>query len=270
MLLRFFVCVVVSLLLMPCLSLAQTSDQSKTAAPSKEAMETIKEKNAKATRMNELIAKANQAMQARDWQQVEELTQKLIAEDPTGWQFYQGLGDAQLNLGKYGEAVKTYDQGLELVAKESDSATHPERAKARPVAMAKMLTNQGNAYLKLKRPDDAVRAYTKAAALDPNPATAYFNLCATQYNTGNTKGALDACDKAIAANPTKADAYFIKGSLLIADSVQSQDGRIQSPPGTAEALRKYLELQPDGAHAGDVKEMLKYIGEKVPASGTAK
>jgi len=261
MLLRFIV-VFLALVLMPCLSAAQTSDQTKPAAPSKEAIETIKEKSAKASRMNELIAKANQAIQARDWRQVEELAQKLIAEDPTGWRFYQPLGDAQLNLGEYEEAVKTYDKALELVSKEIDSPARPDRAKARTAAMYVMLTSQGNCYLKLRKTTEAIAAYTKAAAIAPNPGTAYFNLCATQYNTGNINGALDACEKAIAADPQRADAYFIKGSCLLASSVLTKGGRIQAAPGTVEALRKYLELKPDGPHATEVKQMLDYLGEK--------
>ena len=34
-----------------------------------------------------------------------------------------------------------------------------------------MLTNEGNAYLKLKKNDKAIEAYTKAATMDPNPGT---------------------------------------------------------------------------------------------------
>ena len=40
--------------------------------------------------------------------------------------------------------------------------------------------------LKLKQNDAAIAAYGKAATLDPHPATAYFNLCATMYNVGKT------------------------------------------------------------------------------------
>src|SRR5256885_4369493 len=53
-----------------------------------------------------------------------------------------------------------------------------------------MLTNEGNAYLKLHKNTEAVAAFTKAASMDPNPGVAYFNLCATQYNAGNSEGAL--------------------------------------------------------------------------------
>ena len=129
-----------------------------------------------------------------------------------------------------------------------------------------MLTSEGNAYLKLKKNDKAIDAYTRAASMDPNPGTAYFNICATQYNSGNTQGALVACDKAIAADPTKADAYFIKGSLMVGDSKLDKDGKLQAPSGTAEALNKYLEFAPDGPHANHVKAMLQAIGAKIETS----
>jgi hypothetical protein len=99
--------------------------------------------------------------------------------------------------------------------------------------------------------------------LDPNPATAYFNLCATQYNAGNVGGALTACDKAIAADPSKADAYFIKGSLLIGESKTDSSGKVIAPAGAAEALKRYLELAPNGPHASDVKQLLSFIGSNV-------
>ena len=69
-----------------------------------------------------------------------------------------------------------------------------------------------------------------------------------------------------AADPNKADAYFIKGSLMMGDSKQDKDGKLQAPAGTAEALNKYLELEPDGKHANDVKQMLTYIGAKIETS----
>ena len=257
--LRFFG-VLLTFVSMLCLAGAQTTTQPKPAV-SKDAIELIKAKDVKATRMNELIVKANRAIEARNWQQVEELTQKLIAEDPARWRFYQPLGTAQLNLGEYAEAIKTYDKALDLVSREAGPSL-PDQSKARTAAISTMLTSQGNGYLKLKRTTEAIASYTKAAALSPNPGLAYFNLCATQYNTGNTNGALDACEKAIAADPQRADAYFIKGSLLIANSTTSKDGRVHAAPGTVEALRKYLELKPDGPHASDAKAMLEYIGEK--------
>ena len=172
------------------------------------------------------------------------------------------MGNTQSNLGQYQDAINTYEKVIPLAqnATKTDPKADPAKAKA---AVAQMLTSEGNAYLKLKQNDKAIDAFTKAAAMDPNPANAYFNICATQYNAGNTEGALVACDKVIAADPTKADAYFIKGSLMVGQSKLDKDGKLQPPPGTSEALNKYLELAPDGPHAGDVKAMLQAMGAKV-------
>ena len=97
------------------------------------------------------------------------------------------------------------------------------------------------------------------ASADPNAATAWFNLCATAYNTGDMVAALNACDRAIAAGPEKADAWFIKGSALFSQSKLDKAGRMAAPPGTTQALQKYLEIAPNGAHAGDVKAMLDFL-----------
>src|SRR5260370_21763164 len=80
---------------------------------------------------------------------------------------------------------------------------------------------------------------------------------------GQNEGAIADCDKAIAADPKKADAYFIKGSILLAESAPDAKGNVNAPAGTAEALKKYLELAPDGGHAEDVKQMLGFIGAKI-------
>jgi len=230
-----------------------------------EQREAIKKYNEKTTAMNALIPQALNAIKAKDWQNAIGPLQELIELDPTRWDFYSALGDAQLYLGKYDQAVETYEKGVH--AAENDSAAEPQNPSSDPAkkkaGVSKMLTNEGNAYLKLHKTNEAVAAYTKAAEMDPNHALAYFNLCATQYNTGNAEGALPACNKAIAADPKKADAYFIKGSLLIAGSTVDKNGKVQAPPGTVEALNKYIELAPDGEHLSDVKAMLEYLGIKI-------
>lgn len=243
------------------LSVEMTSAQQGTG-PSKEELEKMKAEREKAVGENTLIAQLNPALQAKDWATAEPILTKLIAMNPNRWDYQQALGNAQFSQGKFDEAVATYEKAIPLAenATKTDPKADPAKAKS---GVSQMLTNEGNAYLKLKKNDKAIEAYTKAASMDPNPGTAYFNICATQYNSGNTQGALVACDKAIAADPNRADAYFIKGSLMMAESKQGKEGKLEAPPGTAEALNKYLELAPDGPHANDVKQMLAYIGAKI-------
>lgn len=243
------------------LSVELTSGKPGTG-PSKEELEKMKSERDKAINENALIAQLNPALQAKDWATAEPILTKLITMNPNRWDYQQALGNAQFSEGKFEEAVATFDKAIPIAenATKTDPKADPAKAKA---GVAQMLTNEGNAYLKLKKNDKAIEAYNKAASMDPNPSTAYFNICATQYNSGNTQGALAACDKAIAADPTRADAYFIKGSLMVGDSKLDKDGKLQAPAGASEALNKYLELAPDGPHANDVKAMLQAIGAKV-------
>ena len=95
-----------------------------------------------------------------------------------------------------------------------------------------------------------------ALAQSAGPAASYFNSCALLYNAGKMDDAIVACDQAIALDPGRADTYFIKGSALFGNGKIGSDGKYEVPPGTLEALDKYLELAPDGPHASDVHAML--------------
>jgi tetratricopeptide (TPR) repeat protein len=231
---------------------------------SKEEMEKLKAEREKGLSMNALITQYNAAQQAKDWAQAADVLKKMIAAEPNRWEFQQALGNMQFNMGSYEEAAATYEKVIPLAenAGKTDPKADPTKTKA---AIAQMLTSEGNAYLKLKKTDKAIPAFTRAAEMDPNPGTAFWNLCATEYNAGDMKGALAACDKAIAADPNKADAYFIKGSTLVGLSEGKLDsnGHYIALPGTKEAFNKYLELAPDGPHAGEVKQMMEMLGAKI-------
>jgi tetratricopeptide (TPR) repeat protein len=251
-------------------------DVGKGSTISKEERERLEAENAKTRNINGIIEQANKAITAKNWKDAEPLLKQMIAAEPKRWEFYQALGNAQANQEEYEDTVDSYQKGIEVAQgvvsgttpkDPKNPSTDPAKAKT---GIAQMLTAQGNAYLKLKKSPEAIESFTKAAELDPNPGVAYFNLCATQYNSGNVQGALGACDKAIAADPKKADAYFIKGSLLVGQGTMDKDNKIKAPPGTEEALKKYLELAPDGAHAADVKQMLEFLGAKLETSFKAK
>jgi tetratricopeptide (TPR) repeat protein len=170
---------------------------------------------------------------------------------PANWLYLQGLADAQGAQGKYPEAIAGYDKAIPLAL-----ATKDEKARW---AAGAMLTQEGLFYLRQKKFVDGVAAFTKATQYAQNPGTAWFNVCAGAYNAGDVKAALAGCDKAIAADPNKADAWFIKGSILFADSTTGPGGKIVPPKGAVEALRKYLALAPNGSHVKDVQEMLAVL-----------
>jgi len=167
------------------------------------------------------------------------------------WASDQATADADMRNGQYEAAISVYERGIATAESgRPDAAVNAE--------ISKMLMNEGNCLLKLHRTEMAFAAYEKAAGLSPDSDTAYFNLCATYYNAGNTGAALTACDKVIKVNPAHADAYFIKGSLLFTEATLT-GGKYKAPPGTIEALNQYLALAPNGTHAADVKQMLDFL-----------
>jgi tetratricopeptide (TPR) repeat protein len=200
---------------------------------------------------NELINRASTALQGRDWPAAEALFRQLAALAPANWTYLQGLADAQGMQGKNTDAIAAYEKATALALAAKDE-------KARWAAGA-MLTAEGNLYVKLKKPAEAMAAYRKATALAQNPATAWFNLCAIAFNAGDVAAALSACDQAIATDPNKADAYFIKGSLMVMDAKAGPNGKMIPAKGTVETLRKYLALAPNGSHVKDVQEMLAVL-----------
>ena len=90
----------------------------------------------------------------------------------------------------------------------------------------------------------------------------YFNEAATLYNSGKPDEAGVAADKSIAADPKRADAYYIKGQALIPKAtVDPKTQKIVAPPGTSRPTRQYLAFAPDGPRAEEVKGILTGIGE---------
>jgi tetratricopeptide (TPR) repeat protein len=222
------------------------------------------EKNAE--QLDSLIRRYDSALREGDNQAVIAALKAIVAADPTRWDYFEPLGETQMTIGDYGHAAESYEKGIEVVQRflSSNPANGSVILKSdRDLAqagMVQMLINQGNSYLKLKKNNEAIEASTKPAELAPDPATGYFNLCVMHYNTQTLDGAVDACNKAIAANPNRADAYFIEGALLFSATKTNKDGSLTVAPGTVESLKKYLEVAPAGAHATEVKQMLEYLG----------
>jgi tetratricopeptide (TPR) repeat protein len=246
----------------------------------------IAKENNSIKNLNEKLAAAKTASDAGDFDtaiaQVTEATQM----DPSRDLLWAKLGDYNLtSAGKqtdsaekskrYDAAVTDYQKAVELRQKalEADSKKSPDATKV----LAQFYNNLGKAEAQLGKIDDAVKAYTQAAQLDPSGAGMYyFNLGAilTNANVKNDsemrKAAVQAFDKAVAADPTRADAYYWKGTNLIGAATLQGDKMI-APEGTAEAFQKYLELQPTGPHAEEAKAMLAGLGSTVETSyGTKK
>ena len=159
---------------------------------------------AQSQNQDSLAAKAQAALDAKRWPEAEAALKQLLSSEPR-WEYLQALGTAQMNQGHYADSLDSYQRAIDLAGKN-----------ASPAAIGQMYVAIGNANLKLKKNDAAIAAYTKAAALDPNPAVAYFNLCAVMFNMGQPAAkTVVYCDKAIAADPKKGRCLFHQGLVAV-------------------------------------------------------
>jgi tetratricopeptide (TPR) repeat protein len=191
--------------------------------------------------------------------------QRAIEADAGQWEFYQLLAGAQNTQGRSESALETYEKGVDAARKELTEK--PDSAARTKVGLGQMLNAEGNLLVHMKKYEEAIDAFREAAEVAAYSAMPYFNLCATYYNVKQREEALAACEKAIASDPTMSDAYYIKASVLFGNG-RVENGKFVVPPGTTEALNKYLEYAPFGQHANEVRGMIDKVNAEVETTYT--
>ena len=239
----------------------------------KEAYEAQLKKNAEAMKKNKALNDAYNAAQDQlktaaadtdpakkvtDYQAAIDSLNKASELDPSQVAIWNSLGEGYSGLGRAqtgDDRNKSYEQAI--AAYKKSLALKPDDAG---------VYNQiGNLYGAEKKIPEATDALTKAAQLDPSMAAkAYFNMGANLVNGGQPDKASEFFKKATDADPTYAEAWYQFGSLqMMQGKVDPKTGAQQYPPETATALKKYLELQPQGPHAAEASAMLQAMGETV-------
>ncbi len=203
-------------------------------------------------------AEQDKAKKAADFQTAVDNFQKASEMDATQEAVWAGLGDAYYGLGQAqtgDDKTKSFDAAL--AAYNKVLGIKPDEA---PIYI-----QIGNIYGAEKKIPEATEALTKAVQLDPSLGKkAYFNMGANLVNSGQPDKATEFFKKATDADPTYAEAWYQYGSLLMMKgAVDPKTGQQSYPPDTAPALQKYLQLDPNGAHAQEATAMLQAMGEKV-------
>ncbi len=228
--------------------------------------------NAKVANLNAMLGSARADIKAKNFDNAVATMTTATNAKPDESILWVVLGDAQLGqadaakakgdataVEKYKAAAASYQKGIDLNA--ASKKPSPETAGAAYNQLGQALAKGGD-------PKAASAAYDSAAKAQPAQSGMYmFNEAATLLNAGLNDDAAVAADKAIAADPKRADAYYIKGQALISKvTVDSKTNKITAPPGCVEAYNKYLELAPDGPHAKDVADILTGIGATVTST----
>ena len=164
------------------------------------------------------------------------------------------------------DVTKAYSDSVDAYKKSADLNAASKKPDA--LTQASAYNQMGNALAKSGKIPEASAAFENSVKLSPANAGMYYNNeAAVLFNANQTDASLAAANKAIAADPTRPDPYFIKGQALLPQStLDPKTQKLIAPPGCVEAYQKYLQLAPDGPQAATVKEVLTSLGEKIDTS----
>ena len=210
-----------------------------------------------------LLTQARQKMQSGDFGAAIVLMHEALAARQHEALFWITLGDAQCWTKSYADAVSSYTNALASPIQTAN----PEQLSAATE------NNMGVALAALRRTSESIEAFGAAARHDPAKAAVYFTNEAFVIESMGAAGAVQAADKAIAADPTFASAYYIRAEVMVERStVDPTTQKIVTPPGCVESFQRYLDLQPNGEFAPEVRDILASIGQLSHAhySNTAK
>lgn len=166
---------------------------------------------------------------------------------------WANLGQAYSMAGQYDDAVTAFQKAVALNP-EAPTYTALSLAQANQAAL---LGNPAAASAKMT---EAGSSCDKASALNPaETATCWKNLGIVLSNKGDLKDAIGPLQKATAANPKDAQAWFLLGSAYTGTIQSKQVGNKMTfviPTGTAEAYEKCIAADPSGPYATQAKQNL--------------
>lgn len=212
---------------------------------------------AKNKALNDAFNLGMQNLQNKQFDAAIEQFSKAAELDPKQHVVWAHLADAYIGQAgtKTGaEADAAMNKGLEMYVKALE--LKPEEAAYH--------NNYALALARAKKFPEAQAELQKAAAIDPpNAGRYYYNLGALLVNSQQSEPALEAFKKAIDADPNYADAHYQLGMALLAKATLTPEGKVVAPPGTREALQKYLELKPTGPFAESAKGSLELLEKSI-------
>ncbi len=189
----------------------------------------------------------------------ENLMKQDTAAKPDASILWARLGQTQLGLKEYDDAVVSFKKALDV-----------ETASKKPTPEVQGLSQSGlgEAYARAGKVQEANDAYDQAAKANPASASLYLkNQAVIFFQMGNATAQVAAADKAIAVDPNNALLYYLKGQGLVGNAtIDPKTQKIVLPPGCAEAYQKYLDLAPTGPYAVDAKGILDQAGQKINSS----
>ena len=182
-------------------------------------------------------------------------------KDPNRALILANLGAAYDLANRNEEAAKAYQEAID-VAQGNPKVTGPQ--------LAGYYNNLGNALAHSNKIEEAKAAYTKSAEADPaNAATAWRNFGISLYNANRLGDAVEPLQKSVELDPNSAQTWYLLGASLVYKMTTKKNGdkeEIVLAPGTVDAYKKAIELDPNGPFGAQAKQGLEQL-QQMGASG---
>lgn len=236
------------------------------------------------TNVNAMLAQARKATAEKRYTDAEALMLKVTESDPNVSLTWVELGLAQLALKKYPDAENDFKAALKIgpsgsaatqkgqaagfysgeagpTKNSSFSESGPDTSGKQslpPDGKGTSWASLGEIYAHEGKVKEAQEAFDNAVLAYPVQAGEYrHNEMIMFYETGHSDEQLAAADQAIALDAARAANYYFKGQALLAKAtIDPKTQKMVLPPGCLEAYQKYLQLDPNGSNAADVRSIL--------------
>jgi Flp pilus assembly protein TadD len=178
----------------------------------------------------EAIDQGNKAFAAKNWAEARDAYLKVVAEMPDNEPLLMRIAASY-------DAMSDFDNALKYAKTASEKNPNDIYAW---LLVAQIELQNGN----LEAGKAALGKVPPEKITDPQP---YLNMGIVLYNKKKPAEAEIAFGKAIDMKPEMADAYYYRGLARLAEK-HGNDAKAD--------FQKYLELEPNGSNAKDVKDLL--------------
>jgi tetratricopeptide (TPR) repeat protein len=151
--------------------------------------------------------------------------------------------------------TKVFDEGVQL----SNAGQHDQAIAKFNEAIAIIPTcyncynNIAFSYSAKKDWANAEAAYKKSIEVKADDAAAYVGLAGIYFNTGKAPDAKPLVEKAVSIDPSNADAHYILGMTLVAES----------PAKAKTEFEEFVKLAPNAPNAAIAKQLISELEKQI-------
>jgi len=173
------------------------------------------------------------AFDAGDYESAIESLKKVVESMPDNKEAYVMIGRSYLELKEYDLAIENYEKVLKLDRYHSSA-----------------LFDLGSAWVQKGDLDKASEYFKRGLQLRPNDPDAHYNIGIIYFQANKTDKAIEELKIAVELKETFALAHKTLGYALIQKNQLNE---------AITHLEKYIEIDPEGVDANQIKEIIKTL-----------